>query len=323
MDDLSSKVGAVRQSTSNKKGEPTLIFYDTSGKIITATDQELIFFVENPSIKKIFPNLFILLKRLIQNRAPRQFLLFLKRVITGRWLLEERFFVRRGVYPGIRTDRAEFTSSGGKMTIYCSGENVPADIDVLTKVLLHDQYNISTQNMKDKVVVDAGANIGTFSVYAGKLGAKKVYAFEPVTETFEILKKNIAANGLQKIVVPVNMGLGKAIRKKTISYLFAGDAGASIKLAPIRKSQTADMTTIDEFVKDKGRIDFIKIDVEGYEEEVFLGARATIEKYKPVLSFAAYHYPDDKKKLPEILKGIRSDYSCRLIKRGEEDLYCE
>jgi FkbM family methyltransferase len=310
---------------SKKMDERSLVFYDTNGKIITAADQELIFFVENPSLKKIFPNLFVLLKRLIQNRAARQFLLFMKRVVTGRWhRVDERFFVRKGVYPGMRSDRAEFTTAAGKMIIFCSGENVPADIAVLRQVLLHNQYNISKKNMKGKVVIDAGANVGTFSIYAGKFGAKRIYAFEPVSETFEILKKNIAANGLEKIVIPLNMALGEAAGEKKITYGYAGDAGASMKTkAPIIKTQNADIITIDKFMKGKGPVDFIKMDVEGYEAEVFQGARRTIEKYKPVLSFAAYHHPDDKKKLPEVVRYIREDYSCTLMRRDEEILYCE
>jgi hypothetical protein len=65
------------------------------------------------------------------------------------------------------------------------------------------------------------------------------------------------------------------------------------------------------------------MDVEGYEENVLLGARETIRKWKPVLSFSAYHKPTDKTRLPEVVKSIRSDYDIRLNKHFEEDFYCE
>jgi len=306
-----------------KADDHSLVFYDTDGRIIDVTKQELIFFIENLSIRKIYPYLFMILKRLLQKGEPRYLFLFLKRIISGRWLLDERFSFRTAMYPGIRTHKAEYASPRGKITIYCSGENVPADIAILKQVLLHNQYNISQENMEDKVVIDAGANVGIFSAYAAKLGARKVYAFEPVKKTFEILKRNIAANGLKGIVVPINKALGKAKGKERISYLYAGDAGASMKLAPVRESQIADVTTIDDFMEGRGRIDFIKMDVEGYEEEVLTGGRRAIGKYKPVLSFAAYHLPDDKTRLPQVVRSIEKSYSCTLMKKDEEVLYCE
>lgn len=71
------------------------------------------------------------------------------------------------------------------------------------------------------------------------------------------------------------------------------------------------------------------MDVEGYEEKVLLGARKTIKKYKPVLSFSAYHKPDDRQRLPRVIKSIRPDYKCVLCPEvegstiREETFYCE
>ena len=83
------------------------------------------------------------------------------------------------------------------------------------------------------------------------------------------------------------------------------------------------VTTIDDQMHSRGRVDFIKIDAEGFEENILLGAARTMKKYKPILSFSAYHKPGDKEELPALVISIRPDYSCRLMNRSEEDIYCE
>ena len=53
----------------------------------------------------------------------------------------------------------------------------------------------------NSVILDIGANIGNHTVFFCKeCNAKKVYAFEPVSITFEILQKNIAINNLETVV---------------------------------------------------------------------------------------------------------------------------
>ena len=51
------------------------------------------------------------------------------------------------------------------------------------------------------VIVDVGANIGAFSVYAARSGAKRVIAYEPSREAFETLKRNVERNALGRAVV--------------------------------------------------------------------------------------------------------------------------
>jgi len=67
-------------------------------------------------------------------------------------------------------------------------------------------------------------------------------------------------------------------------------------------------------------MDFLKIDTEGYEAEILKGAAGTIKKYKPVLALSAYHKPNDKKELPELVNSI-APYDCELL--GGEDLICK
>ncbi len=206
--------------------------------------------------------------------------------------------------------------------------NVPADlgnfINDVDCVIIRDQYNAG--ELAGKIVVDAGANIGLFSLYARALGAKKVYSFEAVAETCKILKRNLTLNGALK---PVNIALGAENGRAEIKFntrgegssmIDCGDAGVNREITYSGR-RLVKVAPLDGLVK--GRVDFIKIDVEGYEKNVLLGAERIIKKYKPVLSLAAYHKQADKKVLPEVILGLRADYKITLNTFAEHDFYCE
>ncbi len=208
---------------------------------------------------------------------------------------------------------------------------VPADIGNflcdLNGIIKENQYNF--ENFKNAVVVDAGANIGLFSLYACARGAGKIYAFEPVRETYAILKNNIAANRLEKVVSLVNAALGAKQGTAKIKYctrgegsamIAEGNAGVNVGLV-YEAERKVKVLTLDYVIRRK--VDLIKMDVEGYEGNVLLGAADLIREHKPVLSFSAYHRRTDKKTLPDIVRQLRKDYSITLNTFAEHDFYCE
>ena len=66
-------------------------------------------------------------------------------------------------------------------------------------------------------------------------------------------------------------------------------------------------SSIDE-LSEGGPVSYIKIDAEGAEEKVLLGARKTIERYRPKIKTAVYHRSDDIWRIPGVIGGIRDDY---------------
>jgi len=285
------------------------------------------------SPSKFYYGLFVV-KRMIQNRAFSPLLLLAKgflNVILNRkeptglplsW--DEYYEIVVGVL-GLRSELIHVTSVGCTLTLIAQPKQCLINSLIeLNEILIANQYNISNKNIYGKVIIDAGANLGVFSIYAAKLGAKKIYAFEPIAGTCAQLMKNITLNELGAVIVPCNSALGEKKGKKKMFYNFAGDAGASFgKQYSKSMSQMVEIEPIDSFMQKKGKLDFIKIDAEGYEEKILLGAKNTIRRYKPILSFSAYHKPDDKVRLPSTVSRIRSDYRCVLLARCEEDFYCE
>lgn len=134
--------------------------------------------------------------------------------------------------------------------------------------------------------IDIGANIGLMTLHAANSLNNKglVVAFEPVQFFFDKLNANVRLNGFENVKV-IKKGIGSIATHIPI-YLDGGcpsvlstyrDANGSIELIEI--------ATLDKIVEEEklNNIEFIKIDVEGFEFDVLKGAKNTITKHKPVL----------------------------------------
>jgi FkbM family methyltransferase len=120
-------------------------------------------------------------------------------------------------------------------------------------------------------VVDVGANIGYFTLLLARLvgPAGQVFAFEPDARAFKLLRRNVEANGYKNVVL-VNKAVGRQPGQARL-YLNHANRGDN-RLMPTGDwlSVEVEMTTLDAAVE--GNVGFIKIDVQGYEEEVLAGA---------------------------------------------------
>jgi hypothetical protein len=79
----------------------------------------------------------------------------------------------------------------------------------IQQIFSKDQYCAQEFLKPESIVLDCGANIGIFSLWVHQLSPKsQIYSFEPTKSTFEILKKNIKENNLEKFIHSFNMALG-------------------------------------------------------------------------------------------------------------------
>lgn len=136
----------------------------------------------------------------------------------------------------------------------------------------------------DEVLYDIGANIGLYSLYAGKLGRNvKVYAFEPHKFTFVNLMENITANDLTGAVIPISIPLNDTTDISTMNYAYT-DSGSSMSqlghnLHPENGAfkpqleETVYCTTLDDLIWKKAILPphHIKIDVDGNELKILKG----------------------------------------------------
>jgi FkbM family methyltransferase len=127
------------------------------------------------------------------------------------------------------------------------------------------------------VVVDVGAYIGLYALALGKrVGpAGQVFAFEPTPDSFQVVLRHVELNGLQGQVRAVRAAVGR--ENGTVS--FSADQGiqASMVSKPSSTAVRVECVTLDSFFPD-ARIDILKIDVEGFEEDVLKGARTVLSE---------------------------------------------
>jgi len=146
-------------------------------------------------------------------------------------------------------------------------------------------------------VVDVGAYVGTHTLaFAHLVGPNgRVVSIEPQNESFALLSKNVAANGIKNVQLEhaaaadlIGVVHGQAIRI-TESESFGSAAlrrfDASVKVSEqtdLKQQQLSVRTlTIDSL--DLGSCALIKIDAEGFEDLVILGARRTMQRLRPVI----------------------------------------
>ncbi len=188
-------------------------------------------------------------------------------------------------------------------------------------VFVQNQYDAVERNVRDRVVVDAGAHAGTFTLMAAMLGARKVLSFEPSRAAFDLLVRNVQASGLEAAITPLNLALGD--KAETRPLYSSGDPDGRSSLGDTGgPCEEANVVRLDDFLEGT-EVGFIKMDTEGWEEAVLWGARESIRRFGPVLSMAAYHKPTDPLRLREVVDSIRPGYSIRLQDFGELDMYCE
>jgi FkbM family methyltransferase len=149
----------------------------------------------------------------------------------------------------------------------------------------------------DAVVLDIGANLGFMSLsFARQLPLGRVYAFEPTHYAFTKLLRNLELNpDLAKCVFPVRSFVADSVRDSADMIAYSSwkvDFPPTVDSHRIHQgipqnAVNTPTTTIDVFVQQQAlsRVDMIKVDTDGYELDILLGAKQTIAKFRPRIIF--------------------------------------
>lgn len=136
-------------------------------------------------------------------------------------------------------------------------------------------------------IIDVGAQSGLYSLYAKYLPLSTFYSFEPFTPTFDLLNQNIKLNNIINVQT-YNIGLSNKKDKMILNTCVEHNGLHTLGSKPLRfhniKPIEIEVNTIDELFFEKNiPVHFIKIDTEGWEYKILLGAMKTIHKYKPMI----------------------------------------
>ncbi len=138
--------------------------------------------------------------------------------------------------------------------------------------------------IKGAVVVDVGANVGHHSLFASTM-ANHVHSFEPFPLVYEKLKEKIRINSITNISLH-EIGLGNSKESKNYYPPSTNNTGTG---SFVSGSHSVDCISLriekaDDYFDEHGinKMDYLKIDVEGFELEVLTGMRNVLEKTRPI-----------------------------------------
>ncbi len=142
--------------------------------------------------------------------------------------------------------------------------------DVIREVWNEDVYQMESLEYVNRTVIDIGAHIGSVTVRAALLGAD-VVAIEPFSEASTLLKENILNNGVEDRVDVICA----AFSDEPVTMARDGDTGMGLSLPGdgphITPSGLLEMVAYDD-------IALIKIDIEGWEHELFTNPHPDLVK---------------------------------------------
>ena len=138
-------------------------------------------------------------------------------------------------------------------------------------------------------IVDIGAQSGLYSLLSKHLPMCTFYSFEPFKETYDILLKNIKINDIKNIKT-FNIAVSKETESHKLTVCKHNNGFHTMSNQPIRFSNdnayTVDVQTdtLDNlFFENNIPVHFIKIDTEGWEYNILLGAHKCISKWHPTI----------------------------------------
>lgn len=170
---------------------------------------------------------------------------------------------------------------------------------------MNDQYFENFYKFpKDGVFIDAGGFHGETSLEFSSRYSEysNIHVFEPSASNYPKVLK--ALEHTRDVHVHQ---IGLSNQKETLR--FSGEAGSASKIIE-SGTDSIEVDRLDSF--QLPRVDFIKMDLEGWELNALQGAQSSILKDHPILAISAYHHPRDFIAIPALVMQFRKDYKIHL-----------
>jgi len=144
------------------------------------------------------------------------------------------------------------------------------ECEAFYELAMLDYIKELTEDIKDLVIVDVGANIGNHSMFFAEECNAEVIAFEPIPENIKLLEKN--TSDLNVEIHPIGLGDKKENKGYDINKENMG-------MSKLIKGTSIEVNKLDAIVKKKVHV--LKIDAETYEAKILTGGLKLIKKHRP------------------------------------------
>lgn len=169
--------------------------------------------------------------------------------------------------------------------LYYAGGFEPASANAIRKMC-----------RRGHIVLDIGANVGCHTLTMARLAGAtgRVFAFEPMPWARAKLEKNLSLNSFSNVRV-VKLGLSDTPGVASVHFRssWSLNGAENVEAPESTAATTIEFVRLDDYVaaeKIRG-VDFVKLDVDGYEPKVLRGARKTLADYRPTLLMELARYP--------------------------------
>jgi FkbM family methyltransferase len=181
--------------------------------------------------------------------------------------------------------------------------------------VFHQYFDLDlVQCNKEEVFVDIGAYIGDTMVdYINTFGAdcyKRIYCYEIVPQNIEYILKNIELFSLKNVIIRE-----KGAGCKSGNLFISDNTVSSVSKLSENGEITVPVAAIDDDIDEP--VTFIKMDIEGAEEEALMGCQKKIAENHPKLALSVYHNHKDLWKLARIIDETDPTYRFYLRYHGE------
>jgi FkbM family methyltransferase len=167
---------------------------------------------------------------------------------------------------GLVPARAYRFRNGALLKIQRGTEHVP-----IMGIFLRSEYGMPPDNA---TLVDLGANVGAFSVYAATVARNtRVYAYEPMPEAYRVMQENVHLNKMTEAIKCFNYAVAGTTAEREL-FITGTNFFFPTLIAPAQpqgtRSQPVPCTTLAEIinVNKLARVDLLKMDVEGGEYDI-------------------------------------------------------
>ena len=179
--------------------------------------------------------------------------------------------------------------------------------------VFYDHHNLRfapekvREYVKDKIFLDIGAYVGDSVLVLLKYNPSFIYSFEIADGNIERYKKTMKMNNIPSNKYEL-VQLAIAEKKGKFKIAANWEMEGIESIYPIEHGQTVYSTDVDSFMKDKkGKVGFIKGDVQGIMHKAVKGMKETIKRDKPVLLLDISDSPQDFFYTKPILEDILKD----------------
>jgi len=184
------------------------------------------------------------------------------------------------------------------------------EVCIVKEIYLDEVYERYYRPRHRDIIFDVGAHIGIFALKASRtIGSEGVvFAFEPDPENFRLLKKNLTLNSTSNVKA-FNKAVGS---KNAILQLWADPSSpsmSSLKQRTWSSMHPIDVAsvTLDHIVKQHGlrKINFLKLDVEGYELEVLRGGEGSFLNICQNMAIEIHKYALEMHEYDQIMRLLK------------------